>query len=280
MISRVGCRSSFPLVPLVPIVLVVLSIACTEEAVPKSVRITCVGDSITYGVDGDALRANPIPFGTPRRPPVDRLGGYPGRLGRRLGTRAEILNRGIPGSTTAVWLDELRDGRIIDPAVAPDFTYVDLVRRVGWDGFDFAEAMQDAQSLLLATLRADRPDVMILLLGVNDLLPGLVAREPGAAKAIVSRIGRLRRQAESQGYRVLVSSLLPTERDSLAEIDRVNSLIRLDHPDFLPLGAEFAAEAWRDLLSDGIHPSEAGYELIAEIVEDQLVARGLISPSD
>jgi lysophospholipase L1-like esterase len=219
-------------------------------------------------------------------PPRDRAGGYPGRLTRRLVDRASVIGRGFPGATTLSWLDD-------HPSTArggePGPTYPDLFRRLQWRDLPPQAGELGAPNLLLATLRLDRPDLVILLIGVNDLHyrlgSGAGSRSPASipddiVDETVERIGRLRSQAESAAEHVLVSTLLPNQRDSPELLQQLNARIRSQHPDFLPLGEEFAAAGWRDLLSDVIHPNEAGYELLAELVEEQLVARGLVRPAD
>jgi lysophospholipase L1-like esterase len=246
------------------------------EYVAKSppVRISCIGDSITYGVGGDAFRANPIPFGSKQRLPVDPVGGYPGRLARRLGDRAAILSRGVPSSTTHFWLVNRNPFDDFGPARVASF-----FSRMDWKHFEPQKEMWEAPNLLLGALRTDRPDVVILLIGINDLVPGLAPAGVDIVESIISRLGVLRQQAETVADRVLVSTLLPNERDPEPVIARLNARIRLEHPDFLPLGEGFAAREWKQMLSDEIHPNDVGYEFLAELVEKELLSRGLVAPA-
>src|SRR5207244_2853326 len=54
-----------------------------------------------------------ITVGVTHRGARDPLGGYPGRLQRRVGPQVRVLNRGLAGTTTAFWLTDpsSEDGR-------------------------------------------------------------------------------------------------------------------------------------------------------------------------
>jgi lysophospholipase L1-like esterase len=147
---------------------------------------------------------------------------------------------------------------------------------LGWEDFDPAVEMATSPNLITGTVKTDRPDVVILLIGINDFVPGLVPAAPDLVDSIGVRLMQLRRQAESSAGHVLVSTVLPTELYAPDRVDRLNTRIRSDHPDFLPLGEAFGARDWRELLADGIHPNEEGYALLAELVENQLIERGLL----
>src|SRR5262249_12897590 len=60
--------------------------------------------------------------------------------------------------------------------------------------------------------------------------------------------------------------------------ERLNARLREEHPDALPLGERFAAASWTQLLGDEIHPSEEGYETLAEILAEELAGRGYLAP--
>lgn len=234
-----------------------------------------VGDSITHGVTHAADGDRSIEF--------DPAGGFTGRLQARLGDRASIFGRGIAGSTTIMWMDDPRG----EHAVA----YQGLIRRAievrppgeggrtAWNEFDF-DAGTDQPSLLLRVLADTEPDVVILLLGVNDFVAWPVPREKNVVEVAARRIALLRRQAESVARTVLVATLLPNERDPPRLVEQLNARIRRDHPDFLPLGDAFEERDWKNLLADEVHPSERGYAVLAEILEDALIARGLVAPGD
>jgi hypothetical protein len=68
------------------VVVLIIVVACGSD----KPTIVCLGDSITEGVT--------------RVGSADSAGGYPGRLQRRLGDRARIVNRGVGGASTRLWL--------------------------------------------------------------------------------------------------------------------------------------------------------------------------------
>src|SRR5206468_4680092 len=113
---------------------------------PPTHVIACLGDSITVGITHDGDR--------------DPLGGYPGRLQHRLGPGVRVLNRGLAGTTTAFWLTRpsSEDGRRI---------WRGLLQL--WPDLPRVEPSPTATSITRATLDADRPEVVVVLLGVNDL---------------------------------------------------------------------------------------------------------------
>src|SRR5206468_11419895 len=113
---------------------------------PPTHVIACLGDSITVGITHDGDR--------------DPLGGYPGRLQRRLGPQVRVLNRGLAGTTTAFWLTDpsSEDGRRI---------WRGLLQL--WPDLPQAEPPRAATSITRATLDVDHPDLIVVLLGVNDL---------------------------------------------------------------------------------------------------------------
>ena len=57
--------------------------------------MVCLGDSITLGITRGGIPAK-----------IDSKGGYPGRVQRRLGNAARVLNRGLGGATAGNWTAE------------------------------------------------------------------------------------------------------------------------------------------------------------------------------
>src|SRR5438094_5838714 len=218
---------------------------------PPTLVIACLGDSITVGVTHRGAR--------------DPLGGYPGRLQRRVGPQVRVLNRGLAGTTTAFWLTgpSSEDGRRI---------WRGLLQL--WPDLPRAEPPRGAKSLTRATLDVDHPDLVVVLLGVNDL-----GAEPAGAKIVErtsARLERIQQEASSPGRTVLLATLLPNRRDPEEPRARLNARIRARHPDALPLGERFAAAGWTHLLADEIHPSEDGYEILAAILSEELATRGYL----
>lgn len=219
-----------------------------------------LGDSITYGIVRGA------PAG--REPDVDPEGGYPGRLARRLGERARVLNRGIGGATTAFW------------AAAPGSRVGDamwaLVRAAPW--FEGALEPPRGESVAVAVLAPARPDVVVVLLGVNDIY--VRRRAPaGAVASAVAGLETLARQLRAVAPSVLIATPLPNRRDPPELVTELTDAIRARFSDALPLGERFAALDWPALLGDDVHPGPTGYDRIAGILEEMLVARGFVRPA-
>lgn len=218
---------------------------------PPARVIACLGDSITFGITHHADR--------------DLLGGYPGRLQRRLGAGVHVLNRGLSGTTTDFWLTPpaSEDGRSI---------WRGLLQL--WPDLPRGEPSSTATSITRATLDADRPALVVVLLGVNDL--GARPADAHIVEQTSARLERIRQEASSPGRTVLLATLLPNRRDPAEPRERLNALLRAEHPDVLPLGERFAAAPWTQLLGDEIHPSEDGYETLAGILAEELARRGYL----
>jgi lysophospholipase L1-like esterase len=227
---------------------------------PAPLTIECVGDSITEGITQGSETA---------APERDPQGGYPGRLQAQLGSSVRVLNRGAGGSTVEQWLAA--------PASPDGQLFWSLVEASEWQGFPLAGPPAGATSSLVVVVGADRPDLVIILLGINDIAvdgPNLGAATVGV---VADRLDAAVRQAESLARHVLISTLLPNQRDPAPLIDGVNAQIRSRHPDFLPLGERFAAAGGVQLLGDFVHPDEQGYSVLAGIVADELTRRGLVA---
>lgn len=226
---------------------------------PEARLIVCLGDSITLGVTGQS------PGG--ERTAVDPLGGYPGRLQRLLGDRARVLGRGVGGAVTDFWLASPHD--------AAGRELWAMLGRLGWAHFEARAPSQSARTILAAVLQADHPDLVILLIGVNDIEKGERTGQRLVA-AMGANLDALVREAERVTPMVLVSTLLPNRRDPAELVAEVNARIRAAHPSFLPLGESFAAAGWERLLSDRIHPNPSGYDVLADALAEELERRGLL----
>lgn len=217
--------------------------------------ILVVGDSITYGVDGAPVDGALS---------IDPQGGFAGRLGVRLNGRARVVGRGIPGAGPRVWLN--RD--FSEPTFFSRF----LTER--WPEID--PPRRGTASLLETVVAAERADVVLILLGVNELLE--VAGVPASpADEIVDRLADLAKEADRLGAHALVCTVLANARDDPAEIARLNAGIRDTFgAAAILLGEEFAAVGGEDLLGDTIHPSMAGHEALAVLLEQELEDRGIV----
>lgn len=223
------------------------------------VVIDAIGDSITAGYvhSGDA---------NGRRAQFDPEGGYPGRLGMLLDDGTRIRRRGVGGSTLATWTAEPRG----NPADLEA-----LLRSLWPDLPSSARLPRPRQSALSWTLDVDRPDVVILLLGVNDLWLDALVGGPPDARGAAGRVSRAAASARARGSRVLVATLLPNARDPEGALEEFNRTLCELEPDCLRLDRDFARAGGTALLGDEIHPSPAGHQAIAESMADALVAAGI-----
>lgn len=236
---------------------VVLAAGCGTS---PPTRIVCLGDSITLGVAHSA----------PQEPPrFDPGGGYPGRLARHLGRRADVLVRAVGGATTSLWLAPPYDG-------AGRALWSFLVQR---DAELPPEPPPGAETVALAVLQNDRPDVVVILLGANDLMLDGPKQGPAVVGQVVDRLVTLHDQALTVARVALVATILPSHRDSPPLRDAVNERLRARLPDVLPLAERFAGAGWDRLLGDEIHPNADGYELIATVVAEALERRALSPPN-
>ncbi len=124
----------------------------------------------------------------------------------------------------------------------------------------------------LGAALAERPRVLALLIGINDLLNG--ASAPAAADAILDLAREVRQRAPET--RLLVQSLLPTGGlyGALnAQVDEINARLAAA-ADEIGYGYVEVNEALRGsdgnidprYTTDGVHLSRAGYRAWAEVL--------------
>lgn len=237
------------------------AIAARTHAAPvrRPVVVDAIGDSITagYARSGDAQG---------KGAEMDPGGGYPGRLRSLLDDRVEVRQRGAGGSTLEVWTGVPRG----TPAELEA-----LLRSLWPDLPPRARPPRPRQTALAWTLEADRTDVAILLLGVNDLWSDALRGGPPDARGAAARTARAAATARASGVRVFVATLLPNERDASGAIEEFNRRLCELEPDCIRLDAAFVRAGANGLLGDEVHPSPEGHRVIAETVADALVRAGV-----
>jgi lysophospholipase L1-like esterase len=199
-------------------------------------RFLAFGDSLTLGVIRD----------TPTLLLANRPDSYPFKLGQRLTARyqtqtPESLNDGVGGETAA-------------PTPAS--------QSVG-------------RQRLPSSLDANRPDVLLLMEGTNDLLSG----ETGATNALVA-LEEMVILGRARGARVLLATIPPQRpggtRDRVARmIPGFNDSVRqVAARQGVPLVDVYRAlENRLDLIGvDDLHPTAQGYDLIAATFFDVIKA--------
>ena len=178
-----------------------LAIAClAAPARAGTLKIAAIGDSITHGITRSGRKAD----GTVAQ--FDPRGGYPGRLQALLGPRVRVLSRGLDGFSAKRWLDLAGDS----PETFPVRNFLEW----SMPGFRVEQPIRPDQSLIDYVLEAERPDIVILFVGINDLVEFDPAdREPDV---VASRVEAMAAKARStpRVREVLVATLLPNRRDA------------------------------------------------------------------
>ena len=226
------------------------SVAVAAPPRLTATKFVAFGDSITRGVSAACVRsaAGVIRWLSPAedllhlelRPAI----AYPTRLKVRLDGRytaqsPTVANEGLPGES------------VISSA---------------------------ARSRLIAVLDSQAAEVLLLQEGVNDLHGHGAAGIPLLAESLRQMV----REGTARGIEVFLGTLLPEREGGCragqpALIAPANDLIRAVAAEegvaLVDLHAAFAGDTGTLLGEDGLHPSEAGYEKIAETFFKEIRAR-------
>jgi len=264
---------------LLPAVLILLLTACSVSAQTtreesyiakgKVLRVLCLGDSITSGYsDG---------FGNYRRPLQAMLtwGGFTFRF---------------VGSNTAQ--ASSYQGTDVDQTFSPYQPNCE-----GYDGFRIDQISSDTPAVdplgnsypgLTHTMISDIPDVVLVMLGTNDVSQAYDPGGPGYAGGTgfaADAAGRLNELIDrlyhiNTDLTVVISSIPPlTDQTKNSTAASYNALIPQivqahrqlgQHVLFADMGSAVKAA---DLSSDGIHPSTAGYDKIAGVWYSAMTGR-------
>lgn len=135
-----------------------------------------------------------------------------------------------------------------------------------------AERSELALSRFIGSFGIDRPDVVVLLEGINDIIfassgaLGIQAAEAG--------VSALAAEARNRGARVFICTLTPTKagRRSVplssiqAANDRLRVVARGEGAYLIDLYSALLPDLEANLGSDGLHLTELGYRRVAEAV--------------
>ena len=227
--------------------------AVTVERIPtiEAVRFVAFGDSITYGVLPSCPALATSVFDLRLDLPlllraVDIPASYP--------TKLQSL---LSGHYAAQSLQVLNEG-------------------------EAGETVQNGSTRLPGVLAQDSPQVLLLQEGVNDLNGG------ATGMTVADGLRRMVRDARTRGVQVFLGTLLPQRADGCrartpSRIAPTNDLIRglasAEGATLVDLYQAFVGMESSLLGVDGLHPTEAGYERMAqtffEAIRQKLEESGL-----
>lgn len=197
-------------------------------------RVLAFGDSLTAGTTSPPLAAAALTAGLPQ--------SYPFKLQTTLGAR-------YTGQTVAV----LNAGRPGEQAATPEA----LTR--------FGDALSEA-----------KPDLVLLLEGANDL-NNAHDMVNAAITAAVSSLEEMVKEAGRRGIPVMIGTLPPQRApkgSGAALVGRFNDALKVMAAKKGAILVDINAQFAESLIGqDGLHPTEAGYQRLADIYSEAVRAR-------
>jgi lysophospholipase L1-like esterase len=221
----------------------------TVQRVPllDATRFVAFGDSITYGSTGSCPRLSPGVFDPASEfqfllRSVNVPASYPAKLQTLLANRYKtqspvVLNEGEP-----------------------------------------SEVVERGVIRLPAVIAADAPQILLLQEGANNVNSG----NPAQSAVVANGLRTMVRDARSRGVQVFLGTLLPQRPDSCRGraphlIAPTNELIRgvaaAEGAILVDLFQAFSGMERALLDEDGLHPTEAGYEKMAQTFFDVIQQR-------
>ena len=138
---------------------------------------------------------------------------------------------------------------------------------------------------MLARFRADvinlKPSIVIILAGTNDIAEN---NDPSTPEMILNNIISMAELAKYNGIKVILCSVLPALdyywRPGLKPVEKIARLNRVikkyaaetgcGYIDYYSSMADEQKGLKKELTSDGIHPNETGYKIMAPLTEDAI----------
>jgi lysophospholipase L1-like esterase len=132
------------------------------------------------------------------------------------------------------------------------------------------EPARDGARRLPSVLTVSRPEVVILLQGINDVTTQADLGVSAAATAMTTMV----REARGRGARVIVATEPPSRAGIRAVStqyittynDRLRAIAATEGALLVDLYAGMVGEVTRYIGVDGLHPTEAGYARMAELI--------------
>ena len=188
-----------------------------------------------------------------------------------LGKKVDVVFFG--DSITQIWETEAWFNRDI----------IKINRGIGGDNTFYAATRFEADVLQL------EPEIIVILLGINDLLkvaPNLWDREPGAdPETVISNIEKNFRDmlSKCENEKVYICSILPQSLCEPYDRELFDRLIVRTNEILKNLCDEYGAEYVDyysalcvngglpdDMTSDGVHPNAKAYEVMAKVLKEKV----------
>ena len=188
-----------------------------------------------------------------------------------LGKKVDVVFFG--DSITQIWETEAWFNRDI----------IKINRGIGGDNTFYAATRFEADVLQL------EPEIIVILLGINDLLkvaPNLWDREPGAdPETVISNIEKNFRDmlSKCENEKVYICSILPQSLCAPYDRELFDRLIVRTNEILKNLCDEYGAEYVDyysalcvngglpdDMTSDGVHPNAKAYEVMAKVLKEKV----------
>jgi lysophospholipase L1-like esterase len=233
-----------------------ISVACTPAAgTPVPVGQTTVSCTATDARAQTASCSFPVSVVVAPTLSVERFLALGDSF--TFGTTSRAAERVIPGDTYVQKLEFLLAERYQDQRLT--------VVNAGVPGL-FMEQIEDRYAAALGQTNAQ---VLLLQGGANDIN----AEGARAITAVVSRLERVTRDAQGRGVAVVLATLTPqrpgstkgTSPEAVRDLNnRIRDLCRRYRTGCADLYAAFGSEQSPLIGADGLHPTLAGYDVIAE----------------